>query len=1289
MFLFDPSTYSTAHLRSLFQRMYQTCSNAQSLDAYWMYSVQSETELAPDVLQRISTLLQAKPLDSTVLQNTEHVCVFPRLGTLSPWSSKATDIVHRCGLHSVVRVERGTLFVLQGTPWRMEWLEALYDPMTEAIWDSVELVQSAFLSNTEPKILHSVPVLQKGLDALRSFDQQLGLALSKQEMLYLLEHFMQIGRNPTDVELMMFAQANSEHCRHKIFNARWTVDGEQKTDSLFDMIRQTYTADVQDILSAYHDNAAVLCGSQAPRLFPDNAGVYRYTLEYQPLVLKVETHNHPTGISPYPGAATGSGGEIRDEGATGRGGKPKAALTGFSTSFLNLPSFPQAWENPNTPYSPRQASPLDIMLNAPLGAADFNNEFGRPVLTGYFRTFEYQEDRLDPVRQYGYNKPIMLAGGLGTIREEHVQKKKLSVGAVLIVLGGPSMLIGLGGGAASSVSSGTQTHELDFASVQRSNPEMQRRCQQVIDACWSLGEDNPILSIHDVGAGGLSNALPELLHDSGRGGRIDLRAIPSDDPSLSPLEIWCNESQERYVLAIEVQEQEHFKSICTRERCPFAIVGTVTSEPHLHVYDSWFDNAPIDVSMQFLFGNTPQMHRQATHVEDPQPKSPEFEFSLLESARRILSFPTVASKSFLITIADRSISGCVVREPMVGPWQIPVADVGVTLTSFEGFSGEAMALGERAPVAVLNAPASGRLAIGEVITNLAAARIQSLSSIRLSANWMVAAGTPSEDARLYETVHAVALGLCPALGIVLPVGKDSMSMRSVWKDEGVKHEVTSPLSLVVSGFSNVLDVRKIQTPQLRTDCGETLVLGIDLGRKQDRLGGSVFFQSMNQIGTEPPDVDDPVLLQDFFRIIQELYVHDEILAYHDRSDGGWWACVCEMAFAGRVGVTLDIPENRDAASWLFSEELGACIQIRAEQLSSVLSFFSESSLEEDVSIVGRLRSDDRICVKQKERTLLLDSRVEWLKMWSSVSHHITALRDDPGCVREAWDALQDVHDPGLHVHLAFDMESLEAPYIHSSVRPQVAILREQGTNGHVEMAAAWDRAGFEAIDIHMSDLFEQRRKLTDFQAFVACGGFSYGDVLGAGRGWAQSILFNARVREQFAAFFADPDTLALGVCNGCQMMAHLRELIPGAESWPEWTTNRSERFESRTVMVEIRPSPSVFFQGMERSRLPIAVAHGEGRVASTEMAQRLVEQGRICLQFVDGYGRLAERYPANPNGSILGITGVCNQDGRYTIMMPHPERVFRGIQWSWSPSQWDEKSPWMKMFLNARRWFSF
>ena len=1220
--------------------------------------------------------------------------VTPRPGTISPWSSKATDIAHNCGLFKVKRVERGIAYYVQTSAplsksQHKALSELLHDRMMEVIFSSLDDAAQLFIQGSPAK-MQSIKVLSEGRSALQAADIKLGLALATDEIDYLLENFIKLKRDPNDIELMMFAQANSEHCRHKIFNAQWTIDGKKQSKSLFKMIRNTHEKHPAHVLSAYKDNAAVMEGYAAGRFFPSvDERKFTYHQEDIDILMKVETHNHPTAISPFPGAATGSGGEIRDEGATGIGSKPKAGLVGFSVSNLRIPNFVQPWETDFGKPS-RIVSALDIMLEAPLGGAAFNNEFGRPNILGYFRTYEEKVESHNGSEIRGYHKPIMLAGGLGNIRRDHVQKKDIPVGAALIVLGGPAMNIGLGGGAASSMNSGSSSEDLDFASVQRENPEMERRCQEVIDCCWQMGEDNPIQFIHDVGAGGLSNAMPELVNDAGRGGVFDLRSIPNDEKSMAPHEIWCNESQERYVLAVKPENLAKFEAICQRERALYAVIGEATQELHLTLNDTEFNNKPIDMPLDVLLGKTPKMHR---YVETKVAKGKALDLTgvtLKDAAERLLRLPSIAEKTFLISIGDRSVTGLVARDQMVGPWQVPVADCAVTASSYDTYFGEAMSIGERAPVALLNFSASARLSVAESITNIACVDIGDFKRIKLSANWMSATGHPGEDAGLYAAVHAIGEELCPELELTIPVGKDSMSMKTRWKDENSSDkEVISPLSVIITAFAAVRDIRNTLTPQLRTDKGETDLILIDLGNGQNRLGGSSLAQVYKQLGDITPDLDSPELLKSFFNAMQNLVADKLLLAYHDRSDGGLFSTVTEMAFAGHCGVTITLDQlGSDDFAVLFSEELGAVIQVQREDKEKVLNILAGHGLTTNVAVIGTLNSTDHIEFTRNGQQVLSAPRSLWRGIWAETTFKMQSLRDNSQCAEQENSAKFDDLDPGLNVKLSFDInEDVAAPYIITGVAPRMAILREQGVNSQQEMAAAFDRAGFAAIDVHMSDILSGRVKLDDFAGLVACGGFSYGDVLGAGEGWAKSILFNELAREQFQRFFEAPNSITLGVCNGCQMLSNLNELIPGSELWPRFVRNSSESFEARFSLVEVQKNNSIFLNDMAGSHMPIAVSHGEGRV-ELKNAQHLIaleQSNNIALRFIDNYAKQTEAYPANPNGSPAGITGLSSNDGRVTIMMPHPERVFRTVANSWHPDEWQEDSPWMRMFRNARK----
>ena len=1247
----------------------------------------SHLSASQDELQRLEALLQAQAV--TNLDQAGMLLVVPRLGTQSPWSTKATDIAQLCGLDNINRIERGSVFYLPAEFAETQMLASIkpliHDRMTQTVLSGLQEAKALF-DHHSARPLGTVDLSVDAPQALEKANRELGLALSSSEIEYLIAAYQKLGRNPKDAELMMFAQANSEHCRHKIFNASWTLDGEPQDLSLFAMIRNTHAVSPEGVLSAYHDNSAVIEGRRSERFFPDPVSAeYTYLDEDVGIQIKVETHNHPTAISPFPGAATGSGGEIRDEAATGRGARPKAGLSGFSVSNLLLPARPREWEE-NSGKPDRIASALDIMIEGPIGAASFNNEWGRPALTGYFRTFEQSIGG----RLWGYHKPIMLAGGYGNIRSGHVDKLRLSEGSAVIVLGGPAMLIGLGGGAASSVGSGQGCEELDFASVQRGNPEMQRRCQEVIDRCCALGDNNLIISIHDVGAGGLSNALPELLNDSERGGILELRDIPSADGAMSPMEIWCNESQERYVLGIEPDRLEEFEALCKRERCPYAVLGTTTKNRNLRLNDALLHEPPVDMPLDVLLGKTPKMHRDATSVA-VQPATAQVPRNDLETdLLSVLRFPAVGSKSFLITIGDRSVGGLVARDQMVGPWQVPVADSAVTLHSFHGYAGEAMAIGERAPLAVVDSPAAARMAVTEAITNIASAPIAKLADVRLSANWMAAAGEEGQDAALFEAVHAVGMELCPALGIAIPVGKDSLSLKTDWTDNNQPRHMLAPVSLVITAFAPVTDARLAVTPQL-TNVGEagadesSRLLLVDLGQGADRLGGSCLEQ-VNGIFTERvPDLDNARQLAGFFAAIQELISAGQILAYHDRSDGGLITTLCEMAFAGRCGLELSFDQSLvgdDLRARLFAEEPGAVVQVSGSQLQSVLACFARHGLGQLVADIGKPVNGHSLDIEAGGRNCLQSDLRLLHQAWNETSFEIQKLRDHPDCADEEFARTLEWEQAFLQPGLSFDPQL--APAIINATKPAVAILREQGVNGQIEMAAAFDAAGFTAVDVHMSDLLEKRTSLSAFQGLVACGGFSYGDVLGAGRGWAASILFQQELRDQFQAFFERNDRFALGVCNGCQMLSSLKDIIPGADSWPDFVANRSGQFEARLSLVKVTESASLFFNGMAGSMLPVATAHGEGRAQFQQ--QQLLPQTQVALQYVDTGGSSALEYPQNPNGSPEGITGLCNADGRVTIMMPHPERTLRTVNFSWAPAGWPEISPWQRMFHNARRW---
>ncbi|WP_165699896.1 phosphoribosylformylglycinamidine synthase [Chimaeribacter arupi] len=1283
---------SAFRINKLLSRCQEARLPVDAVYAEYVHFADVSAPLSADEQTKLQRLLKYGPSLAEHAPQGRLLLVTPRPGTISPWSSKATDIAHNCGLMQVTRLERGLAFYIEAPTLTDDQWQALaallHDRMMETVFTELEQAQALF-AHHQPAPVQHVDVLGEGRGALEQANLRLGLALAQDEIDYLQQAFTTLGRNPTDIELYMFAQANSEHCRHKIFNADWVIDGETQPKSLFKMIKNTFEKTPDHVLSAYKDNAAVMEGSKVGRFFADaEGGRYDYHQEEAHILMKVETHNHPTAISPWPGAATGSGGEIRDEGATGRGAKPKAGLVGFSVSNLRIPGFEQPWEE-DFGKPERIVTALEIMTDGPLGGAAFNNEFGRPALLGYFRTYEEQVNSHNGVELRGYHKPIMLAGGIGNIRADHVQKGEITVGAKLIVLGGPAMNIGLGGGAASSMASGQSDADLDFASVQRDNPEMERRCQEVIDRCWQLGEANPILFIHDVGAGGLSNAMPELVSDGGRGGRFELRDILNDEPGMSPLEVWCNESQERYVLAVDPAQLAQFDAICRRERAPYAVIGEATEERHLTLNDRHFDNQPIDMPLDVLLGKTPKMLRDVTRQQAAGAPLQREGITLADAVKRVLHLPAVAEKTFLITIGDRTVTGMVARDQMVGPWQIPVADCAVTTASLDSYHGEAMSLGERAPVALLNFAASARLAVGEALTNLAATQIGGLKRVKLSANWMSAAGHPGEDAGLYDAVRAVGEELCPALGITIPVGKDSMSMKTRWQAGTEQREMTSPLSLVITAFARVEDVRRTVTPQLRTDKGDSALLLVDLGNGRNALGATALAQVYRQLGDQTADVHDAQQLAGFFNAMQALVADEKLLAYHDRGDGGLLVTLAEMAFAGHCGLDADIRAlGDDHLAALFNEELGAVIQVSADQREAVEAVLAQHGLQACTHYLGRVTEGDRVVIRSGDKTVYSESRRTLRTWWAETTWQMQRLRDNPACADQEHQAKQQENDPGLNVNLTFAIdEDVAAPYIIRQARPKVAVLREQGVNSHVEMAAAFHRAGFDAVDVHMSDLLEGRRNLQDFHTLVACGGFSYGDVLGAGEGWAKSVLFNNQVRDEFEAFFNRPQTLALGVCNGCQMMSNLKELIPGAEHWPRFVRNQSDRFEARFSLVEVTASPSLMMQGMAGSRMPIAVSHGEGRVEVRDAAHlaELEHRGLVALRYVDNNGSVTETYPANPNGSPNGITAVTNASGRVTVMMPHPERVFRTVSNSWHPDNWGEDSPWMRMFRNARR----
>ncbi|MCW8932590.1 MAG: phosphoribosylformylglycinamidine synthase [Gammaproteobacteria bacterium] len=1293
------SALSPFRIEKLLHKLRGVVPSINTVTSEYIHFVEAEGSITPEQQTTLERILMYGAHSSDIHFSGTEILVVPRVGTISPWASKATDIAHNCGLKNISRIERGILYTIDipdnmslSEQHRDQLAQSLHDRMIETCFYELNQAEALFEQH-HPKPLTCVHILEKGRIALVEANIELGLALAEDEIDYLVDNFTRLGRNPTDVELMMFAQANSEHCRHKIFNADWTIDGKKQDKSLFSMIRNTYHHNSEGILSAYSDNCAVIKGFNVKRFYPKSeTSEYSYSQEDSHILMKVETHNHPTAISPFPGAATGSGGEIRDEGATGQGSKPKAGLCGYSVSNLKLKNAMQPWEH-DYGKPDRIVSALDIMLEAPIGAAAFNNEFGRPNICGYFRTFEEKIKTENGTEVRGYHKPIMLAGGVGNIKSEHVLKGEVPEGSKIVLLGGPAMLIGLGGGAASSMNSGSSCENLDFASVQRGNPEMERRCQEVIDRCWQLGKNNPILSIHDVGAGGISNALPELVNDAGRGAEFELRKVPNDEYGMSPMEIWCNESQERYVMAISPDNIDEFEQICQRERAPYAILGAATKEQRLVLNDQHFKNKPIDMSLEILLGKPPKMSRDVVHTKIEQEPFNTHNIDYAEAADRVLHLPTVADKSFLITIGDRSVTGMVVQEQMVGPWQVPVADAAVTCSGFQEVTGEAMSIGERTPIALIDHAASARMAIGEAITNIASAQISNLSDMVFSANWMAPAGHEGEDAGLYDAVKTVGMDICPKLGITIPVGKDSMSMKSVWNDKGEDKSVTAPLSLIVSAFARVQDVRATLTPQIKMDQGETELILIDLGRGHNRMGGSALSQVYGQIGDTCPDLDDTDTFKSFFNTIQELNVNDKLLAYHDRSDGGLFTTLLEMAFAGHCGLDVELNNlcvnKDDIIPALFNEELGAVIQIRKSDHEAIFAYIREMNLESMAHVIAHPTVIDRIDFNYNHSVVLTNSRTQYHRAWSETSYQMQKLRDNPKCAQEEHDNILNVGNPGLHIEVGFDVnDDISAPYVNMGAKPTIAILREQGVNGQVEMAAAFERAGFSTRDVHMSDIIDGGLSLDAFKGMVACGGFSYGDVLGAGEGWAKSILFNGRAREQFESFFTRQDTFGLGICNGCQMMSNLHELIPGTSHWPHFVKNESDQFEARTVMVEVLPSPSLFFTGMEGSKMPIAVAHGEGR-AEFQLggsAQQALDSGLVSMRYVTNDGLPTETYPLNPNGSPKGVTGLCSEDGRFTIMMPHPERVFRSVQNTWVTDHKGEDAPWMRMFRNARKW---
>lgn len=1282
---------SDFRVEKLFQKAAALGLPEVKLSSEFWYFVGSEKALDAATVEKLQALLAAQSVEQTpkAREGLHLFLVTPRLGTISPWASKATNIAENCGLEGIERIERGMAVWLEGAltdGQKQQWAALLHDRMTESVLTDIDAAAQLF-HHIQSETFSSVDVLGGGKEALVKANTEMGLALSADEIDYLVENYQALNRNPTDVELMMFAQANSEHCRHKIFNADFILNGEKQPKSLFGMIRDTHNAHPEGTVVAYKDNSSVIEGAKVERFYPnaaENQG-YRFHEEDTHIIMKVETHNHPTAIAPFAGAATGAGGEIRDEGATGKGSRPKAGLTGFTVSNLNIPGLEQPWEQAYGKPG-HIASPLDIMIEGPIGGAAFNNEFGRPNLLGYFRTFEEKFD--GQVR--GYHKPIMIAGGLGSIQAQQTHKDEIPEGALLIQLGGPGMLIGLGGGAASSMNTGTNDASLDFNSVQRGNPEIERRAQEVIDRCWQLGDKNPIISIHDVGAGGLSNAFPELVNDAGRGAVFKLREVPLEEHGLNPLQIWCNESQERYVLSILEKDLDTFRAICERERCPFAVVGTATDDGHLKVRDDLFSNNPVDLPLNVLLGKPPKTTRSDKTVRSSEKPFNAGDIDITEAAYRVLRLPTVASKNFLITIGDRSVGGMTHRDQMVGKYQTPVADCAVTMMGFNTYRGEAMSMGEKPTVALFDAPASGRMCVGEAITNIAAVNIGDIGNIKLSANWMAACGNEGEDEKLYRTVEAVSKA-CQALDLSIPVGKDSLSMKTVWQDGEEKKSVVSPLSLIISAFAPVQDVRKTVTPELK-NVEDSVLLLVDLGNGKARMGGSAFGQVYNNMTGDAPDLDDTGRLKAFYNVIQQLVAEDKLLAYHDRSDGGLFAALVEMAFAARCGLNVDLTSlvanqvdvNEASIRALFNEELGAVIQIDKQDVAAVEALFKEADLA--LHTVATIGTDEKIVIRNQAGIVLEQNRADLQRAWQETSHAIQRLRDNPACADSEFALIDDNERSALFADVKFDVnEDIAAPFINSGAKPKIAILREQGVNGQIEMAAAFTRAGFDAYDVHMSDLMAGRVHLADFKMLAACGGFSYGDVLGAGEGWAKSILFHPALRDQFAAFFADPNTLTLGVCNGCQMVSNLAEIIPGTAGWPKFKRNLSEQFEARLSMVHVPKSASLILNEMQGSSLPVVVSHGEGRADFALHGGNISADLGIALQYVDGQNQVTQTYPLNPNGSPQGIAGVTNADGRVTIMMPHPERVYRAAQMSWKPEDWTELSGWYRLFAGARK----
>lgn len=1306
MYRFDASrALSDFRTDRLLEKIKKSVPDAATINSRYIHFVNARETLVQDDKKKLNEILKYGE-EALLTKAKNRFLVIPRIGTISPWASKATDIVHNCGMNKVIRVERGTLYELileeereLSAEERQQVAALLHDRMTESVVDD-DIDPSVVFSDAKGEPMRSIDILSEGQKALEKANVELGLALSSDEIDYLVKNFTELKRNPTDVELMMFAQANSEHCRHKIFNAKWTIDGVDKEDSLFGMIRKTHKAHSEGTIVAYSDNAAVFEGAPVPRLYPrgnDEAdGSRSYTSELEPThsVFKVETHNHPTAISPFPGAATGSGGEIRDEGATGRGARPKAGLTGFTVSALRIPGKEQSWENDKDvscdgtplPYygaSSRMASALDIMTDGPLGGAAFNNEFGRPNVLGYFRAFEANVGGV----HYGYHKPIMLAGGIGNIRDDQTHKLALPKGTLLIVLGGPGMRIGIGGGAASSMSAGSNSEALDFASVQRGNPEMERRAQEVIDRCWEAAENNPILAIHDIGAGGLSNAMPELADLSGKGAKLDLNKVPLEETGMSPLEIWCNESQERYALAVDPARIEQFDRYCKRERCPYAILGEISDDDMLVVERDKGQEPAVDMPMGVLLGKTPKMHRTVEHI-DNLAMTANTSVDTKEALYKVLRHPTVGNKRFLITIGDRTVGGLVARDQMVGPWQVPVADAAVTAVSYASFTGEAMAMGEKTPLAISNAAAASRMAIGEALTNLVSADVN-LDRIILSANWMGACGALGQDAKLYDAVKA-ASDFCCELGVSIPVGKDSLSMKTSWTDgHGEQKTVMSPISLVVSAAAPVGDIRNNLLPLFADNVTDSSLILIDLGRGKDRMGGSVYTQVTQQFDSTTPDVEDPKELKECLKVLRDLASKGAILAYHDRSDGGLVTTLCEMMFASHTGVEVVadalVCGGKSLNEALFNEELGAVIQVVKGRTYEISKAFEAVGLEDCLVYLGNLTSGDCLNIYVEGKCVLSESRVELQKAWEEVTWQMARRRDNPACADSEYKLIEDVHHKGLTLTMGFNPEeNIASVYINSSVKPKVAILREQGVNSQNEMASAFQQAGFDPIDVHMTDLIEGRADLSTFNGLAVCGGFSYGDVLGAGGGWAKSVLYHSKLQSMFRRFFENPQTFTLGVCNGCQMVSQLKDLIPGASKWPIFVRNLSEQFEARLVNVKIMDSPSIFFKGMAGATLPIVNSHGEGRAYWLNPDDETKAFVAAC--YVDSKQEPTEVYPLNPNGSHMGKTSFTSADGRATIIMPHPERSWRAVQLSWRSPLLKDVSPWARIFQNARVW---